>query len=186
MHLGDHLVVAGPSRSGRSSALALLADQLSRVPGAPPLFAVCPRARPLAALPGAQPVRADDLAAIRGPAVVLVDDAELVEDPTGRLAELAAGGAGPDGVSLVVAGRHDALRAAYGHWTQVVRRQRRGVLLRPGSDVDGDLLGAVLPRRAMARPAAGRGYVIVDGICTFVQLSALGVEPDQGSCAGAG
>jgi S-DNA-T family DNA segregation ATPase FtsK/SpoIIIE len=103
---------------------------------------------------------------------VLVDDAELVEDPDHVLAAL-AGGTGGD-VHVIAAGRVEALRAAYGHWTQVVRRQRRGVILRPQNDLDGDVLATLLPRREATPPAPGRGYLIADGTCAFVQLACRG------------
>ena len=44
------------------------------------------------------------------------------------------------------AGRPDALRTAYGHWTGAVRRSRIGLLLSACADIDGDLLGELLPR----------------------------------------
>jgi S-DNA-T family DNA segregation ATPase FtsK/SpoIIIE len=105
------------------------------------------------------------------PVVVLIDDAELVDDPDHRLAAI-AGGSLP-GVHLVVAGRIEALRTAYGHWTQVVRRQRRGLVLAPQSDTDGDVLSALLPRRSATPMAPGRGYLVADGTCQLVQLASV-------------
>ncbi len=74
-------------------------------------------------------------------------------------------------LTVVAAGRVDALRSAYGHWTQVLRRQRRGLLLRPTSDLDGDVLGVTLPRREAVPAAPGRGYLVADGRCALVQLA---------------
>ena len=56
-----------------------------------------------------------------------------------------------------------------------MRRSRLGVLLQPDVDVDGDLLGTVLPRRpamATVAPLPGRGYLVVDGRPELVQLAA--------------
>ena len=92
---------------------------------------------------------------------MLIDDAELVDDPEGVLARLLAGEA-----NVLAAGRVDALRSAYGHWTQELRRRRRGLLLQPGSDVDGDLFGLSLPRWPLAPAATGRGYLVADGRST--------------------
>ena len=105
--------------------------------------------------------------------MLLVDDAELVDDPRSVLLGLVSG---CSALTVIAAGRVDALRSAYGHWTQVLRRQRRGVLLRPTSDLDGDVLGATLPRREAVPAAPGRGYVVADGRCALVQLARL----DQG------
>ena len=81
---------------------------------------------------------------------------------------LAASG---DDVHVVAAGRPDALRISYGHWTHAIRRSRLGLLLRPDHDVDGALLGAALPRRAPVALAPGRGYLVADGDVEFVQIA---------------
>jgi len=100
------------------------------------------------------------------PLVVLVDDAELVDDPDGALVSLLTGEA-----NVVAAGRVDALRSAYGHWTQELRRRRRGLLLQPASDLDGDLFGLSLPRWPLAPSASGRGYLVADGSSTLLQMA---------------
>jgi S-DNA-T family DNA segregation ATPase FtsK/SpoIIIE len=92
--------------------------------------------------------------------LVVIDDAERVEDPAGRLAALVA--ERRPGVLVVAAGRPDALRPMFGHWTSVVRRSRIGVLLAACADVDGDLLGELLPRRRPLPPRPGLAW-LVDG-----------------------
>jgi DNA segregation ATPase FtsK/SpoIIIE, S-DNA-T family len=67
--------------------------------------------------------------------------------------------------------RTDLSRLLYGHWTQVVRRSKTGVLLRPNIDLDGDLLAVTLPRRAPVRLGAGRGYLVDNGEWDIVQLA---------------
>ena len=152
-----------------------VADPTARV------VALTPRRSPLRALEGIEQHAAlDELAAALSaphPAgigaeprtLLLVDDAELVDDPCSVL--LRSVGGGCPGLSVVAAGRVDALRSAYGHWTQVLRRQRRGLLLRPTCDLDGEVLGAALPRREAVAAAPGRGYLIIDGGCALVQLA---------------
>jgi S-DNA-T family DNA segregation ATPase FtsK/SpoIIIE len=52
---------------------------------------------------------------------------------------------------------------------------RLGLLLQPDVDLDGDLLGTVLPRRGAVAPLAavpGRGYLVVDGRPGLVQVAA--------------
>jgi S-DNA-T family DNA segregation ATPase FtsK/SpoIIIE len=100
---------------------------------------------------------------------VLIDDAEGVDDPTGTIQRLAT--AGPGNVRIVLAGRPDALRSLYGHWTQTVRRSRAGVMLLPDRDMDGDLLGAQLPRRVHVAMQPGRGFLIADGDVDLVQIA---------------
>jgi S-DNA-T family DNA segregation ATPase FtsK/SpoIIIE len=104
---------------------------------------------------------------------VFVDDADRVEglEPLLGLPDL----------HVLAAGTADALRAAYGHWTQRVRRSRLGVLLRPDLDLDGELLGVSLPRRPPVAPLPGRGYLVHDGRFTMVQcarVATLGTSPN--------
>jgi S-DNA-T family DNA segregation ATPase FtsK/SpoIIIE len=175
LHPGDHVLVAGPARSGKSTALALLAHQLRRAAPHAWIIGVAPRPSPLDACQSLDVVhRTADHAgnccrSTDGrPIVLLVDDAELVDD-TEQLIVGLLGRADPP--LVIAAGRIDAVRAAYGHWTQAVRRQRRGVLLCPQGDLDGDVVGAMLPRRQATRAAPGRGYLVMDGGCSLVQLA---------------
>jgi S-DNA-T family DNA segregation ATPase FtsK/SpoIIIE len=106
------------------------------------------------------------------PLVVVVDDAELVDDPHGVLAGLLTGDA-----NVIAAGRTDAIRSGYGHWTQELRRRRRGLLLAPESDIDGELFGITLPRWPLAPAATGRGYLVLDGQGTLVQVAVPASHP---------
>jgi S-DNA-T family DNA segregation ATPase FtsK/SpoIIIE len=180
LHAGEHLLVAGPARSGRSSALALLAQQVLAADPAARIVALTPRRSPLRALRWAEQVAGPgELPAMMAAprplgtgeeprTVLLVDDAELVDDPGSTLHRLMSG---CSELTVFAAGRVDALRSAYGHWTQALRRQRRGLLLQPTSDLDGDVLGATLPRREAVPAAPGRGYVVADGRSVLVQLA---------------
>ncbi len=104
----------------------------------------------------------------RRPTVVLVDDAERVDDD-GTLAALAA--SGHPALHVIAAGRPDVVRSIYGHWTAGLRRSRLGILLQPDVDLDGDLLGAALPRRQVVAARPGRGHLVVDGRTGLVQLA---------------
>ncbi len=173
LHRGDDLLVAGPARSGRSSTLALIGQVVRRADPSAAIVALAPRAAGSHVLqPFAPCSTVTELAAAvavvpaERPLVVLVDDAELVDDPDGALASLLTGEA-----NVVAAGRVDALRSAYGHWTQELRRRRRGLLLQPASDLDGDLFGLSLPRWPLAPSASGRGYLVADGSSTLLQMA---------------
>jgi S-DNA-T family DNA segregation ATPase FtsK/SpoIIIE len=170
VHPGDHVLVAGPSRSGRSTALAALAQQVRRAEPQAWLGAVTPRR---SALRGASQFDAvagtlADLGQIPLQGWLLIDDAELVDD-SGSLAARIAGL--DSGLHLAVACRADTLRSGFGHWTQQVRRSRLGVLLQPDVLVDGDLLGVTLPRHGPVVRAAGRGYLVSEGRVELVQLA---------------
>jgi S-DNA-T family DNA segregation ATPase FtsK/SpoIIIE len=175
LHDGDHVLVAGPGRSGKSTTLEAIAALVAGCRPGVEVHAVAPRRSPLlddpevaridpAALDGA----IDAFAASGAEHLVLVDDAELV-DSGDALASLLAGHV--PGVHLVAAGNVDALRSGYGHWTQALRRSRLGLALRPNPSVDGDLWQVTLPRRVTAGFPPGRGYLLADGRIELVQVA---------------
>jgi S-DNA-T family DNA segregation ATPase FtsK/SpoIIIE len=166
VHGGDHVLVTGRARTGRSTALVLLGAAIR--PPRPDAVIGAVAYRPSPVVEGADLVATEPAAlpTVATTSVVLVDDAELVADD-GTLAAVLAR---PDAF-VVAAGHPDALRSAYGHWTHVVRRSRLGIVLQPDVDVDGDLLGAVLPRRQPVPSRPGCGYLVVDGRAELVQLA---------------
>ena len=76
---------------------------------------------------------------------------------------------GQPGLCVIAAGRAADLRGLYSHWTKTLRKSRLGVLLQPDVNYDGELLGAVLPRRAPVALTVGRGYVSVGGQVALIQ-----------------
>jgi S-DNA-T family DNA segregation ATPase FtsK/SpoIIIE len=171
----EHALIAGPQRSGRSTALCTIARQVTAAAGSPAVVAYAPRRSPLRELPGLTALVTEygdleaALAPHPGPTLLLVDDADTEDDDLGVLDRWLSA-AGP-GHHLVAAGRADALRRAYGHWTQRARDSRCGILLVPDHDLDGDLLGTTLPRHDRLAPLAGRGYLVTDGIAGGVQVA---------------
>jgi S-DNA-T family DNA segregation ATPase FtsK/SpoIIIE len=185
---GEHALITGPARSGRSTALLTVAAACR---------ACCPRIRVVAVAGPRSPLATDPLvdvavpsgqigerladlaspaapgdtaAAGRDPRVlVLVDDAEAIEDVGGVLERLATADR-PD-LLFVAAGRNDGVRTGYSHWTRPLRRSKLGVLLRPDVDLDGDILGASIPRRAPVAMVAGRGYIAAGGDVELVQVA---------------
>ena len=101
--------------------------------------------------------------------MLLVDDAEAVDDPSGALAALVQ--TPSPQLAVVAAGRSDGLRTAYGHWTRQLRRSQVGLLLAPNTDLDGELVGVVLPRRAPVTLGPGRGWLVVGGDVQVVQVA---------------
>jgi S-DNA-T family DNA segregation ATPase FtsK/SpoIIIE len=179
---GEHALVAGPSRSGRSTTLMALAAVLRRAGGVR-LAGTAPRRSPLRDCPGLEfaeqgGATAALLARLRsepGPTVLFVDDAESYEDGDQAIAGL-LGVARPD-LHVIAAGRADSLRTLYSGWTQLIRRSRTGLLLRPSVDLDGDLLGARLPRRAPVQLGVGRGYLVHNGDLEIVQVASPVRDP---------
>lgn len=165
---GEPALVAGPARSGRSGLLARIAAAfrdtdvlVTAVAYRPSPLTCSPHVAGVVDAPAGLPELLAALDADPRRHLLLVDDAELVDDLGPLLA------ARRPGLRAVVAARADALRTAYGHWTDVARASRTGVLLRPG-DADGDLLGVALPRRR-ERLGPGRGYLVADGDAELIQ-----------------
>ena len=168
---GDHLLVIGPSRSGRTELLSQLRRGWSEARPDAAQVVVCPRRLPAGARADAMGHALVDLhhelAAGRA-ALLVVDDAELVADPDGGLAALAA--ASPEGLVIVAACRPDAVRS-HGHWVATLRRSRRGVLMSPASDLDADALGVTLPRHPPLPPRPGLCWLVSDGSAVLAQAA---------------
>ncbi|MDQ0093802.1 FtsK/SpoIIIE domain-containing protein [Paeniglutamicibacter psychrophenolicus] len=185
---GEHVLISGPARSGKSTLLLALAESIraaATANGQPvALWGACDRRSPLATADlDKVAVGAEDLPALlasirleRGPVVLLVDDAERFEDSDQSLANLLSSSAQ---VCVIAAGRSADLRGLYAHWTKTLRKSRCGVLLVPDVDYDGELLGVTLPRRAPVAVTPGRGYLCVGGVPAFIQ--SMGPEAAPGA-----
>ncbi|GGK65827.1 cell division protein FtsK [Sphaerisporangium melleum] len=176
---GPAAVVAGPARSGRSSALLTAARFL--LSAGTPVVVVAPRRSPLRELSGEKGVLGvvtgdgQDLAAVVGDReryVVTVDDAELVspDSPLGMALEntLRSGRDGEHG--LLIAGTTGDLATAYRGFVAEARKGRTGLLLSVQSPADGDLFNVRLPRGAVGGPP-GRGLLVVSGTPTPIQAA---------------
>ena len=183
LYEGEHVLVAGPVRSGKSTTLLALAEVLRAgavADGRPlQLWGIANRRSPLAtadALLDRIAVGVEDVPAMMaaarmqtGRVVILIDDAEKVDDSDQSIIGLL--GANLPHVHVIAAGRSDDLRTLYSHWTKVLRKARCGILLRPDPDYDAELLGAPVPRKPPVALAPGRGYQCVGGQATFVQCA---------------
>ncbi|MCY3861977.1 MAG: FtsK/SpoIIIE domain-containing protein [bacterium] len=179
LYPGEHALILGPSRSGRSSALVLLAAAAAAVGGR--VAALAQPESPLADYPDIHVAARclDDLlsaaVAAHFPTLVLIDDAETVDDPDGDLKALTSDGR--PGLHIVAAGRADRLRTAFGHWTSEIRFSRTGVLLQP-TPLDGDLFTVQLPTRPTLPSLPGRGYLIQNGQPSIIQIARYGDHAD--------
>jgi S-DNA-T family DNA segregation ATPase FtsK/SpoIIIE len=159
-------LVAGPPRSGRTTAMRLILEQA--VETDTEIWAAAPRRSALAqgaASCGVEVITPDDPAThvptpgVR-PVLLLVDDSDaFLDTPVGdALADLLR--AAPASLAAVVSGRSDDLAVTYRGVASEVRRSRTGLLLQPGPG-DGDLLSVRLPR-SRSVSVAGRGVLMLD------------------------
>ncbi|MBX3287594.1 MAG: hypothetical protein KF703_19770, partial [Actinobacteria bacterium] len=154
---GGHAVVAGPPRSGRTTALVGIAR--TALAAGVHVAAVSIDPAPWRAVGIEHHLPTDELSTLlhrTGPQLVLVDDADRTADDHPVLGAL-AGERHPER-HVVASARSDRLRSAYGHWTRELRADRCGLLLAPDPDLDGDLLGTRVPRHLAAALPPGRGW----------------------------
>ncbi|HEY8544141.1 MAG TPA: FtsK/SpoIIIE domain-containing protein [Acidimicrobiales bacterium] len=175
---GEHALVTGPARSGKTTALLTVAAVCRRTcPDLTVLAVAGPRSTlvdsplvdevvPPVAIGERLQARVD---AVEGRVLLLVDDADIVDDVGDTLARLST--SDRDDLLLVAAGRNDTLRSAFTHWTKQLRRSKLGFLLMPNVDYDGDLLGTTIPRRAPVAMTPGRGYLVNSARATLTHLA---------------
>lgn len=171
---GERLVIAGPSRSGRSTLLSYLMSRWRLDHPHGTVAVVCGSPRSSLAEASTLHTVGDlvDLAPLPGqsdaPLLVVVDDAERVDDELGVLARLAGQRSGGT-TTMYLAARADALRSAYDHWAAAARRQRFGFVMAATDELDADVLGTPPPRRCPIAPRPGLAWMIAQGDCTLVQ-----------------
>ena len=180
---GDHVMVIGPARSGRSAALRRLVNAWVQALPDGWVGVLSPR-RSASEWPHRFESLTDLLSSVpsTGHVLVAIDDADLVDDHNGALAALAASRRA--GAMVAAVGRPDTLRQAYGHWTGVVRRSRIGILTAACSDLDGDLVGAVVPRRLPIPHRVGLAWLAGNGAVTLIQVATDEPETSPAPVAG--
>ncbi|MGW3448915.1 FtsK/SpoIIIE domain-containing protein [Streptomyces sp. NPDC001076] len=181
-------VIAGPPRTGRSTALLTAAESLLAAGAG--LIVLAPRRSPLRQLRGRPgvaalitdaEVTAQEFRQALGnvpeeQGVIVVDDAELFMgaeiDPD--LALLARGGAGT-GWGVLAAGNAESLALSLAGWMGQVKRNRTGMLLSPQGLSDGEVIGVKLTRGVVGQaPQPGRGLLhLGDGTLRTVQVPFL-------------
>ena len=174
---GDHVLISGPARSGKSTTLATIGAVLRIARPDIRITGLATRRSPLVESPEVDQMFSDPAELVASlaaadpsvPHAVLVDDAEDIDDSAGAISGLLAERLPHR--HFFVTGAADILRTAYGHWTQSVRRSRQGMALKPSGSGDGDLWQANLPRNQPAAFPPGRGYLITDGSVELAQVA---------------
>ena len=167
---GPTAVVAGPARSGRTTALRFVVAA-ARTAGVPVrgLFGI---ANPLLAELGADGLLVHDstseedveewLQQLPTGGLLVIDDAELLkggpaDDPLDEFVSRARA----KGWRVVVAGETSAVSAGYSGWIPEARKSRQGLLLSPQSVSDGDVYETRLARSLlMGKVHPGRGLLV--------------------------
>ncbi len=175
---GEHVLIAGPPRSGKSTCLDAIAAMVGKTHPEVAITLVAFRRSPLlsakeigrtVATPEALDAALEEINAQPGPQLILIDDCDSVDDPMNTLNRLLSASR-PD-LHVIAAGRADVLRGTYGNWTATLRRSRMGIGLKPDPDRDGDLWGTQFPRKATNQWPVGRGYAISEGAIEVVQAA---------------
>lgn len=168
----DHGVfaVVGPARSGRSSTVRLLAEQLSRQ-GRPVVRVGEGWAADALTTLRVDPGDADGLVAAvqqhEGVVVVLDDVEDLTGTPVDGVVRSLVQHCSRGGGIVLAATTTGAAAAVRGLAPQVCRA-RAGILLQPQARTDGDCLGVRVPP---TERIPGRGYLVDHGTATEVQVA---------------
>lgn len=180
-------LVAGPARSGRSTALAVITESLllggaEVVVGAPmnsPLRGFADRPGVRAVITDEEPTEArfaELLDPDDGPVVLVVDDAETWRDlPCRDWLRAFVRRASGAGHGVVIGGDIDSVAMGFSGWQVEIKKNRRGALLSPPNLGDGDLVGARLSRSHLATrvvPGAALAH-LGDGSLVPVRIPSL-------------
>jgi DNA segregation ATPase FtsK/SpoIIIE, S-DNA-T family len=177
---GPGVVVVGPPRSGRSTALHTMTVSLLGV--GTPVLIITPRRSPLRSLDGtpgvlavlAGDVDSDQVSGVIGGQdryVVVVDDAELLADSlvSAALEEILVSGRDAEH-GMILAGSAGDLSRIYSGFVRTALKSRCGLFVALEGPGDGDLFGIRLPRGAGPGPL-GRGLLIRPGSTAPVQIA---------------
>ena len=178
---GGGFVIAGPAKTGRSTALLGMAQSL--LAGGALLVVICPRPSPLQSLSGEEGVvglfsgrpSAEEVTTViaksNGPVAVLVDDAEAfarsdADDAIREWFRAATHGQ----AAVVVAGSLDELKTEMRGVIAEAKKAKTGLLLSPPSTLDGDVVGVRLTKNLVGRTPPGRGLLARHGDVEVVQV----------------
>ena len=179
---GPGFIVAGPPRSGKSTALAFMLKEASQRGWRSIIIA--PRVSPLRSDAIRKGVNArftadsspeeieKALKSISSRHLIVFDDFDVV-GPDHAISDLVNRhytSLRDTGNAVLVACGLDEVGSYYRGLTAEVRKGRTGLLLAPRSSADGDVVSVRLPRSATAAMPAGRGVFATPGGWSWVQV----------------
>jgi S-DNA-T family DNA segregation ATPase FtsK/SpoIIIE len=179
-------LVAGPDRSGRSTALTTVARGLIDADPSMPAYLVVPRRSPLTGVATWKRVAttssevtdmlteltaALDDPSTTAPLLVVDDGDDFADGIVSTMLEQCVRASRDGRIILLASAQPQSLHRAYGGWLSAMKKSPAGLLLHPDSEVDGDILGTRLPRRPLIAPPPGRGYLVQRGQPTLVQVA---------------
>lgn len=184
----SNCLIAGPNRSGRSTALVAIARSLARSAQPPELHLVAGRRRELVDATAwttsavGEQAATESLAGLRARleadgcprqgVVVIIDDlTDLTETSADEPLKALIKFARDHDVRVVAAGENSALRRSSFNAAGELRKDKTGLLLQPDLELDGDILGARIPRRAVLRLPVGRGFIVRRGVAELFQVA---------------
>jgi S-DNA-T family DNA segregation ATPase FtsK/SpoIIIE len=184
------LLVTGPDRSGRTTALDVLTAGLQAAMPGLESHLLLHRQNALADRAGWREVSVgvadatahvgrlatlfEERASAGGgpPMLIVLDDAdELTDGVAAASLDTIVKRSRDAGALLLVGLSHFKAQRSFTTWVQVLRNGRQGLLLQPEDDESGDVLHVRLPRRAGLALPPGRGYLIRRGRLDLVQVA---------------
>lgn len=179
---GEHVLISGPSRSGKSTVLEAIARKLradSADSGDPvTLLAICSNRSPLRNStvfdsvdsfedPSMLLIQAETATS---PTVLFVDDAEQFDDTSQMLSSLST--SMNSNLLLIASANNNTLKSLYSHWIRKMgAKSRLGVLLMPDPNYDGEFLGVTIPQRRNQSMSVARGYLCCNGTMDLIQAA---------------
>ncbi len=179
-----HFLIAGPGRSGRTTALVTLAGSIRRSDIAWPIHFLAPRNAPKD-LPAngvdrlivgvdecTEYLQNREWEAIAPGAgsVLMIDDADDLVDVLDGPDFLKILRRRPPGLWVVLSAESEAARK-WNEGFKTIRKNRHGLLLRPDLNSDGETLSAKLPRFSAVPANVGRGYLVRREAAELVQVA---------------
>lgn len=183
-------LVAGPDRSGRTTALVALTERILANRPDVRAYLLAPRrsaltemgpwteaARGLDACEALAVSLAEELSgrtqdSSESTVLLVVDDGdELTEGKGAKALERLTRRARDSGLVLLAAAQTHVIHRSFGGWVTELRKAKHGLVLSPDVEVDGDLLGVRFPRRTSRVFPVGRGYLVRRGSLELVQVA---------------
>ena len=152
---GRHLLVIGPSGSGRTTALQTLAESWKYV-----------RSGVVSIVSDG---RVDEIPIVDGPHLIVVDDADQSRGGQQLLSRLH----GAEDITVIASVDPLTLRVSFDHWTQQLRKSQTSILMTECATTDADLVYPGRLPKLPIEPRPGLAWVISGGATTLVQIAAM-------------